>query len=353
MKLSTVLDLIRSGQLGLMLRLQRSFTELYRAAFIATALKEGLYARLNQGPASLDELHAHLTSPAGQPPFSPQHLEAWLALGVSLGELRRGPDGRYALRSRLSRRLADPAYDAQQAILQEVAGLHYALVTQTPARLRLGHRFTLAESDGELIARSSRILEPFVCEAVDQVLGEITRSSAGSFSAAPIHLLEVGCGSGVYIRHACRRSLSLTAVGLELQPEVAEFARRNLDQWGLSERVTVEACDVRNYTPARLFDLVTLHNNIYYFPESTRDALLRHLAGFLKPGGRLLLTSECQGGGVTGQVLNLWAVMTDGTGALPYPHPFCEQLRLCGFTDVFARSLLPGDSFYMFVGTKT
>ena len=34
------------------------------------------------------------------------------------------------------------------------------------------------------------------------------------------------------------------------------------------------------------FDLATLHNNIYYFPVAERVSLLRHVRGFLRPGGR-------------------------------------------------------------------
>lgn len=342
MKLTTLIDLMRSGQLTLMLGLKRSFREFYRTAFIATALKEGLYTRLRSGPASLQDLHACLG--AAVTPLSLMQLEAWLDMGASLGELRRGRDGRYTLHSRLSKQLADPATDPQQAILQEVASLHYDLLTQAPDRLRRARPFTLADSDGELIARSSRILEAFVFEAVDAVVDALPEGER--------LLLEVGCGSGVYIRRALQRRPALAAVGLELQPEVAEFARRNLAQWGLAERVVVEAGDVREYTPTRPFDLVTLHNNIYYFPEAARDDLLKRLHGFLKPGGLLLLTTECQGSGFAGQALNLWAAMTEGAGPLPHPQRFCDQLRHGGFKDVRARSLMPGDSFYMFVGRK-
>ncbi len=38
-------------------------------------------------------------------------------------------------------------------------------------------------------------------------------------------LLEVGCGSGIYIKRACELNPLLTAVGLEVQQSVADFTR--------------------------------------------------------------------------------------------------------------------------------
>ena len=335
MNFTTLFGLLSSGQFSLMLEMQKSFKEFYRVCFIATALEEGVYEQLRQGPARLENLHAALGAE-----LEPDRLQAWLELGVSLGELKRTAQG-YALRGRLSKKLTEPANDAQRAIIEELAHLHYDLVTQTPARLRQKRLFSLADSDGELIARSSRILEAFVFEAVDAAVP----------ASGAMRLLEVGCGSGIYIRHACQRNPDLTATGLELQPEVAEFARQNIAGWGLAERVSIQAGDIRSFASQERFDLVTLHNNIYYFIPSERAGLARHLASFLKPGGKLLFTTGCQGGGFSMQALNLWGAMTSGAGALPDPDEFCHQLREAGFREVQKKNLLPGDSFYMFVAT--
>ena len=60
----------------------------------------------------------------------------------------------------------------------------------------------------------------------------------------------IGCGSGVYLRYAAMINPSLTAIGVELQPSVAEVARTNLRRWGLEGRVKVEDGDFR----AKAFD---------------------------------------------------------------------------------------------------
>src|SRR6185436_7922231 len=111
-----------------------------------------------------------------------------------------------------------PASDPVAALLVEAATLHQRLILDTPGRLRASRPFTLADQDGALVARSSRTLEPIVCDAVDDVVPR----------RGTLRLFEIGCGSGIYIRHAATRNPELTALGLELQPEVATVARENV-----------------------------------------------------------------------------------------------------------------------------
>ena len=340
MKVQTLIGLITSGQLPLLLSLNSVFRQSYRNSFVAGALSEGLFSLLRDGPASLDTIDQHLCGSAPGRDPSREKLKTWLDVGVSLGELKLTPAG-YALRSRLARQLAQPSNDGIAAMYQEVNTLHHDLLTQTPARLRDNRFFALADTDGELIARSSRILEPYILEIVDAVVPE----------KGALRLLEVGCGSGVYIQRACLRNPDLRAVGLELQPDVAEFARKNLQAWGLAERVSVESGDIRAYAPSERFDLVTLHNNIYYFPIPERLDLLRRLAGLLNPGGQLLVTTACQGYPAT-QMLNLWGEMTAGMGALPHADDVCALMNQAGFMAPRKIELLPGGGFYAFVGSR-
>jgi SAM-dependent methyltransferase len=119
-----------------------------------------------------------------------------------------------------------------------------------------------------------------------------------------IRLLEVGCGSACYIYYAATRNPTLHALRIELQPEVAQIARSNIQQWSLGDRVAIEVDDIRDRTPVPEFDLVTLYN-IYYFPFDERVSLLIHLKKFIKPDGFLLLRTSCQGGNLGFEVLNL------------------------------------------------
>jgi len=335
MRAKTLRELWQRGQLRLLLSATRLVQPYYRLVWLAAAARAGLLPRLADGPVSPTRLARDFAADAADS----DGLQTWLDMGVTLRELACDEDG-YRLSGFLARRLADPANDAIAAILEEIATLHHRLIFETPERLRQGRPFTLDDQDGVLIARSSRIVEPFLHEAIDDVLAP----------RGPVRLLEVGAGTGAHIRYAAERNLELTALGLELQPSVAELANANLREWGLAERARVDKGDVRDRTPEAAFDLVTLHNNIYYFSVDERTALLHHLKRFLAPDGRLLLTTSCRGGSPTTQALDIWSANTVGCGRLPEVSELTAQLRAAGFDDVRSRRLMPGESFFAFQG---
>jgi SAM-dependent methyltransferase len=238
--------------------------------------------------------------------------------------------------------LTDRNNDALAAFVEELAYLHNALITQSPQRLRDGRPFTLADQDARMIARSSRVAEPFIGEALAEVIP----------ARGAVRLLEIGCGAAAYIRLAARRNPELTALGVELQAEAAALARDNIAKWNLADRVVIEVGDIRKRDANAAFDLATLHQNIYYFPVAERVALLRHVRCFLKQGGRLLLTSVCQGRGSTAAVLDLWGAMTAGCGRLPEPKEMAAQMVQAGYAGIAAKNLVPGQSFYAFLGSN-
>jgi len=320
------------GRLSALLGAAAELKSFYKLTYLAGAGEAGLLNRLASGPVTLDVL-AEFYAANGR---GREAVEAWLQMGVRLQLLSHGSRG-YALRG-LARKLAQPENDPVLAMVEEVVDLHHKLITATIPKLRAGELWSLADQNGELIARSSRVLEAFQAEVI-----------ASTFPAhGRQRLLEVGCGSGIYLRYAADRNPALTAVGLELQPPVAEMARTNLRGWRLETRVKVETGDIRARTPDEPFDIATLYNNIYYFPVAERVELLRHIGSFLKPGAFLLLTTCCQGGSLGAEALNLWGAATSGAGRLPAENELIGQLREAGYSTVKARNLLPGDRFMSF-----
>lgn len=337
MTLRPFLRLLRNHQLLATLRVNALFKPFYKLSWLASAKTNGVLDILTNTRAPFDRLAATYCRDAK----AREALEAWLQVGIRLQLLELNAAG-YALKG-LARELALPHNDATLALAQEVAGLHHKLILDTPRKLRNGELWHLDDQDGALIARSSRALEAFQVEAIEQ-----TFPASGG-----VRLLEVGCGSAWYIRHAAEQNPALTAVGLELQPEVAALARRNVAAWNLADRITIEVGDIRRRTPVPEFDIVTLYNNIYYFPVADRPALLEHARGFVNPDGFLLLTTCCQGGNPGMEVLNLWGAATDVCGRLPAIEEMAGQLKDAGFANVRAISLIPGDRFYAFVARTT
>jgi SAM-dependent methyltransferase len=326
------LRLLKNNQLLAALGVNALFKPFYKVTYLVAAKNCGLLDLLSTRPVAFAELAETWCRNAK----AREALEAWLQLGLRLGLLKSGAQG-YSLEG-LARRLALPENDATLALAQEVVGLHHQLILGTPEKLRNGSLWTLGDQDGALIARSSRALEAFQTEAIDR-----TFPASGA-----MRLLEIGCGAGFSIKHAAARNASLSALGLELQANVADLARRNIRQWNLQDRVMIQAGDVRERSPEPEFEIATLHNNIYYFPVEERVALLAHVRKFIKPGGFLLLTTCCQGGNPGIEVLNLWGAATEGCGRLPRVDEMADQLKEAGFENIQSMSLIPGDRYFAF-----
>jgi len=324
--------LLRDGRLTTLLGVGAGLKPFYKLTYLAAAGESGLLDRLVTGPATLDSL-AEFFAASGQ---GREALEAWLQMGVRLRLLSLGHRG-YTLRG-LAKALARPENDPTLAMVEEVAGLHHKLISATLPKLRSGELWSLADQDGELIARSSRVLEAFQAEVIRRTFPK----------RGALRLLEIGCGSGVYLRYAAMDNPSLTALGVELQPLVAEAARTNLRNWGLEGRVKVEDGDFRAKATGELFDIATLYNNIYYFPVEERVALFERIGSFLRPGGFLLLTTCCQGGSVATEALNLWGAATNGAGRLPAEVELVRQLGRAGYATVKTKNLIPGERFMAF-----
>jgi SAM-dependent methyltransferase len=332
MAIKPFFKLYQADQLSAILSIGAQLKPFYTLAFVAAAKQSGLLDLLRNKPAEFAQLDKRFC----KDDKAREALEAWLQLGIRLGLLELGPHG-YALKG-LAKKLAQPQNDAALALAQEAADLHYKLISGTLDKLRAGELWSLADQDGEVVARSSRILQAFQTVAIERTFPK----------TGAVRLLEIGCGSGFYIQYAAAHNPSLTALGLELQAEVAEMAGRNILEWGLGDRVKIDVCDIREKTADERFDIATLYNNIYYFPVETRVPLLSQISRFLKPGGFLLLTTCCQGGSLAAEILNLWGAATATGGRLPAKAEMVEQLREAGYRNVKAIRLIPGDAFFAF-----
>ncbi len=330
MAIKTLIKFILKNPILLIYRINKTTKEFYRAGFISTAISEGIYDLLSKGPANCKDIQEAIGSD-----FNQEGLEAWLDLGVSLGELEKSSDG-YSIKSAFSKELLKTTNDTWKAFFQARVEIFYNYIIKTPGFLKEKKQFEFSQSYGELFARSSRTVEPILFDVVDRSIPQ----------KGACHLLEVGCGSGVYIKRACDRNPSLTAKGLELQEEVADFARKNTVIWQIEDRVIIESIDIKKYKTEEKYDIVTFYNLIYYFPLSERIKVLRQLAGFLSPRGQLLLTTLCPINDPSIQLMNLWSSMTNGCGPLPYPEQVCSQLKEAGFERVQFEKLIPG--FFLF-----
>lgn len=116
-------------------------------------------------------------------------------------------------------------------------------------------------------------------------------------------VLDIGCGRGLLLVAAARRTPRGRAVGVDIwraedqNDNRPDAALDNARLEGVDGRVSVETADMRALPyPDGTFDVVVSHWAVHNLPAATeRAAALRETVRVLKPGGRVLLADiACQ-----------------------------------------------------------
>jgi cyclopropane-fatty-acyl-phospholipid synthase len=99
-------------------------------------------------------------------------------------------------------------------------------------------------------------------------------------------VLDVGCGWGAFAIHAASRH-GVEVVGITLSEPQAALARERVRAAGLDGRVSIRVQDYRDLAGER-FDAIASIGMVEHVGARQIDVYARHLAGMLRPGGRLL-----------------------------------------------------------------
>jgi SAM-dependent methyltransferase len=325
LNMNSWLKLLRMPHLAAQAGIDRDMNASIRLNFLYAASSAGLLKQLREWKQR-SELQCSFET-----------LDALLNVGVAIGELKR--DGnRYRISGKRALALSAQDGDALAALLEEFVTYHAAVYRNIADPSVLGAKQDYLSGKGELIARSSRVLEQFMVEFVQK---QVTGKGA-------LSLLEIGCGSGIYLRHAATANPQSTGIGIDLQQDVIEATSKRLIEWGLAPRFRVLHADIRQAGAeiAGSFDLVTLYNNIYYFPENERVRLLAALRERLKPGGKLAVVSLFAGKSVTAANFEFVLSSTSGCYAIGTVENLVRQLHDAGFREVTTTRLIPVQPFF-------
>lgn len=105
-------------------------------------------------------------------------------------------------------------------------------------------------------------------------------------------LLDIGCGTGLFLREVKRNHPRLAVTGVDLSAPYLDVARRRLAEWSGVELVEAAAESI----PAEdaSFDIVTCVYLLHELPPAARRQVAAEIGRVLKPGGVLILVDSLQ-----------------------------------------------------------
>jgi SAM-dependent methyltransferase len=300
--------------------------------FLYAALESGLLQALKTG-AKRETLIGELLIKR------PELLDALLDMGLALKEISLSK-GIFSLKGKRSKVLATQQGDALAALVQANVTYYNAAYRNLADRMRgtsLGDDLAVI---GETVARFSKIMEPILNRFIKSLVP----------GSGPFRALDVGCGSGFVLKTIGKVNSKANGTGIDTDHKVAAQALVNLEQWGLKDRFSVLAGDIRTHTIALQgrFDLITAFNLLYYFPVEERIEFFNLLRSFLSPRGRVALvnTFQSKGRDVTAANLNIVNGSLNGLTTLPKLKETQSQLTGCGFNQIRVTRFMPRNEFY-------
>ncbi len=333
MWLRNLFTFFREGNLRQISPVLRDWEAMVRMHFLFAAIESGLIEALEE-PCSKGVLMQKLEV------SRPEILEALLDLGTSSGEITT-KDGLYYIKGKRMRALTGEKGDALAALIQGNVTYYNSIYKEAAVRLHGGEKGDYLQEIGDIVARYSKLVEPYLRNLV-------TRAVNNRISPS---FLDIGCGTGVYLRASCSANLQLTGTGIEMDPKVVEITRRNLKDWGIADRIKIIEGDIRTPIPELEgpFDLITFFNAVYYFTENERRELFSNLRHLLSAGGELIIVSSFRGEGmdIGSANLNLATSSMRGCTPLPTMQKILFQLKECGYNRIKVEKLLPGSSVYV------
>ncbi len=166
-------------------------------------------------------------------------------------------------------------------------------------------------------------------------------------------VLDVGCGQGSYLASFLAHYRDAQGVGVDLDPAVAEEARRRLREAEVWRRGEIRVGDFMTLDLPGRFDLILLNNNLHYFSPADHDTLLRRILAHLTPGGVLAIQTgvvasgsiaQLFGAGAATALQDLFQRAHSNLYGLTEPATLHEELRRAGFEATGEVPVLPGGS---------
>ncbi len=313
----------------------KDWEALIRIHFLFAAYESGLLKELKhpcEKQSLIEKLHVKRL----------ELLDALLEVGLATKELGK-KNQRFFIKGKRAKAIMNSEGDMLAALIQANITYYSDAYRLAPRRLKGSELGDDLDSIGDLVARFSRIGEPILKNFLSAIV-------AGRH---PMRVLDVGCGSGVFLQSIHSANGSAAGFGLDIDAAAVRQAKDNILQWGLQDSFSIHQGDIRCLPEevAGPFDLITLFNILYYFEEEDRADLLRKLRTMLAPRGVLAVAMNChsQGADVGAANLNMVNCSLKGLTPLPSREQIISLLKRCAFQEVDTHRFIPGSTYYGFV----
>lgn len=332
MKLKYLLTVLRTMKMPGLFPIMKDWQSLVRMHFIYSSLESGLLEALLT-PSTREELIRKLGVKR------PSVLDAILDVGVTVKELAY-ENGSYSIKGKRSKAVITDDGDILAAMIQANVTYYNSSYRNAAERMYGAPLGDDLKKIGALVARFSKIGEPFIRHFITDIISGIDSP----------RVLDVGCGSGVFLKSIYEANPKASGIGMDIDEEVVEQANKNLIKWGQSDKFGIVAGDICAPPDALEgpFDLILLYNIIYYFSLEQRLDLLSKLRSMLATNGSVSIAMHFQSMGKDLGAANLNMVNCSFEGLTPLPalDELTEQLKQSGFRDVKISRLIPGSTFF-------
>jgi trans-aconitate 2-methyltransferase len=173
----------------------------------------------------------------------------------------------------------------------------------------------------------------------DRIADPMTRWGTDVLDRLPLRgdesVLDAGCGSGRVTERLVERLPRGSVVALDGSPAMIEAARLRLAAFG--DRVSYATADLASPLPLGDASVDAILSTATFHWVADHEALFRHLAAVLRPGGRLV--AQCGGQGNIAAVQAVLAEVGDGwlgPWTFASPEDTTRRLEAAGFTSVKA-----------------
>jgi len=283
--------------------------------------------------------------------LEPDLVAAWARMLHAQGWLARRGDT-YLLAGPFQWLLDAPEAASLSALLDQAVETIGPRLATLPELMKGAERPLFgAREDALRMAAITRLVEPRALRALGKIPG----------ARHPQRILDIGCGQGHYLADLLTRFRDAMGVGVELDPSVAEEARRRLAEADVTRRAEIRVGDfLAGEPPPGRFDLILLNHNLHYFQPGQRVQLLRRARGLLVEGGVVAIQTLVLTEGLLPGLLGLQAgaALFDlvlrthrNLHGLPAVEEVHHALREAGFAATGEAPIVPGGAVRFVWGT--